>query len=149
MVQKAFGTIRRTRLYQTTELEWTQFNEENKTLSEFKMNSIQAYKAVGGNPFNGYHGASNTLEDDDSLGSITESLANIQMVNNTQQQATNDDIAQLTAQNQQMMQALQAMQMQSAHMATPWTPPPAQQQTYQNWQQQTAQAAIQPHVPPQ
>jgi hypothetical protein len=97
MVQKAFDAIRRTRLYQTAELEWIGFDEENKTWSEFKLHFTQAYEAAGSNAPNGYHGSNNTMEDDDSIGSITESLVNMQLVNNTQQQATNNVITQLTA----------------------------------------------------
>ena len=37
MAQKAFDAIRHTHLYQAAELEWTGFDEENKTWSEFKM----------------------------------------------------------------------------------------------------------------
>ena len=88
------------------------------------------------------------MDGDNSLGTITESIANIQMVNNTQQQATNDAITQLEAQTQMMMQAMQAMQIQGANMATPWTLPPIQQETYQNWQQPVANEAFQPQVPP-
>jgi hypothetical protein len=48
----------------------------------------------------GYHGAANTQEDyldDDSLGSIQASLANIQMANNASVQTTNGQLSALTA----------------------------------------------------
>ena len=111
------------------------------------MHFTQAHEAAGGNAPNGYHGASNTMEDDDSLGSITQSIAGIQLANNAQQQATNDAIAQLTAQNQQMMHALQAM----ITLKTPWlqpAPPPPQQ--HGEWQPATANTAMQPpsYIPP-
>ena len=99
MTQKAFNAVRRTRLYQTVELEWQGFDKENHKWGEFKMHFTQAYEAAGGNAPNGYHGVSNTMEDDDSLGSITQSIVGIQLANNAQQQATNDAIAQLTAQS--------------------------------------------------
>ena len=83
------------------------------------MHFTQAYEAAGGNVPNGYHGASNTMEDDDSLGSITQSIAGIQLANNAQQQATNEAIAQLRAQNQQMMHALQTMQTQTTTGSIP------------------------------
>ena len=119
MTQKAFDAVRRTRLYQTAKLEWQGFDKENHTWGELKMHFTQAYEAAGGNAPNGYHGASNTMEDDDRLGSITQSIAGIQLANNAQQQATNEAIAQLTAQNQQMMHALQTMQTQTTTGSMP------------------------------
>ena len=61
MSQKAFNAVRRTRLYQTAELEWQGFDEQNATWGEFKLHFTQAYDAAGGNAPNGYHGASNTM----------------------------------------------------------------------------------------
>ena len=148
MTQKAFDAVRRTRLYQTAELEWQGFETMNQNWGEFKLHFTQAYEAAGGNAPNGYHGASNTMEDDDSLGSITQSIAGIQLANNAQQQATNDAIAQLTEQNQQMMHALQAMRTQTTPYLQPAPPPPPQQ--YGQWQPAAANAAMQPpaYIPP-
>ena len=153
MTQNAFDAVRRTRLYQTAELEWQGFAEESSIWAEFKLHFTQVYEAAGGNTLNGYHGASNAMGDDVSLGSITQSIAGIQLANNAQQQATNDAIAQLTAQNQQVMQALQAMQTQTATGTTSWmlTPPPQQQsQPFGGWPPTSAYAAMQPppYTPP-
>ena len=53
MTQKAFDAVRRTRLYQTAELEWQGFDEQNATWGKFKMHFTQAYEAAGGNAPNG------------------------------------------------------------------------------------------------
>jgi hypothetical protein len=64
---------------------------------EFNLHFTQAYEASEGNAPNGYHKASKTIEDFDSLRSVTQNIAGNQMTNNVQQQATKDAITQLTA----------------------------------------------------
>ena len=71
-------------LYQTGELEWQGFDEQNAIWGEFKMHFTQAYATAGSNAPNGYHQVSNNMEEDDSLDSITQSIAGIQLANNAQ-----------------------------------------------------------------
>ena len=69
-------------------LDWQAFDEVNKTWSEIKTHFAEAYEirlqsGTGGG--NTYHGAANTYKgvDDDIMGTITQSIANMQHDNNT------------------------------------------------------------------
>jgi hypothetical protein len=106
-------------------------DEEHATWGEFKLHFTQAYGSSKGNVPNGYHKASNTIKDYDSLESVTHNFAGNQMTIDVQQQATKNSITRLTAQNQKMMQALQAMQKQASTGTIPRIkPPPPQQPLY-------------------
>ena len=75
----------------------------------------------------GYHGAANVV-DDDSLGSITQSIANMQMANNVNVQVLNKNISTITAETRDLCSTLAAAQQQiaallvSQRMAAPPTP---------------------------
>ena len=75
----------------------------------------------------GYHGAANVV-DNDSLGSITQSIANMQMANNVNVQVLNKNISTITAETRDLCSTLAAAQQQiaallvSQRMAAPPTP---------------------------
>ena len=75
----------------------------------------------------GYHGAANVM-DNDSLGSITQSIANMQMANNANVQVLNENISTITAETRDLRSTLAAAQQQiaallaSQRVAAPPTP---------------------------
>ena len=66
---------------------------------------------------NSYHGAANAIDgDDDSLGSITQSITNMHMAYNVNAQAMNDNMSTITAETASLRAALLATQQQLAMM---------------------------------
>ena len=60
-----------------------------------------------------YHGAANAIDgDDDSLGSITQSITNMHMAYNVNAQAMNDNMSTITAETASLRAALLATQQQ-------------------------------------
>ena len=91
MIDKGLTAIHVTGLYSTTVLEWTGFDEENMNWAEFNSYMSEAYDIwlqSGAGAVNIYHGAANATDvaDDDSLGSITQSLTNMHMTHNANAQ---------------------------------------------------------------
>ena len=127
MVDKALMAIQATGLYSTAILEWNGFDEMNQTWPELKSHFAEAYDIrlhSGAGATNIYHGAANTYEiaDNDSLGSITQSLTSMHLANNANAQSMLDTMSELLA-------ALAATQQHVALLlraqpATQWTPPP-------------------------
>ena len=95
MIDKGLTAIQVTGLYSTAVLEWTGFDEANMTWAEFKSHMSEAYDIrlqSGAGAVNIYHGAANATDgaDDDSLGSITQSLTNMHMAHNANAQQVAD-----------------------------------------------------------
>lgn len=89
LIDKAIIAIQRTGLYETALLEWTGFEEENKTWQQLKLHFEEAYeiRLASGQGTSGFHGYVNNTEavtDDDSISSIQESLNTIHLSNNAQ-----------------------------------------------------------------
>ena len=93
MIDKALMAVQSTGLYSIVVLEWNGFDEVNQIWSEFKSHFSGAYDIrlqSGGETANVYHGAVNvydTADDDDSVGSITQSLTSMHLSNNANAQS--------------------------------------------------------------
>ena len=101
MIDKALRAIQATGVYSIAILEWNAFDENNKTWPEFKAHFSEAYEVQlqsGAGTGNPYHGASNAVEaeDDDSIGSITQSITNMQLANNANAQHMSDTMNSIT-----------------------------------------------------
>ena len=129
LVDRALTTIQQTGLFSQACIEWASFEREDKTWRNLKSHFVEAYEArlqsgAGTATQHGYHGAANAAEDDDSLGTITESLAQIQMANNANAQMLHDTVAALSAETQELRANLATMQRQ---LASPQVGSPYQQ----------------------
>jgi hypothetical protein len=159
LLDKALTKIQLTNQFRNALVDWATYVAENTTTNnnwtDFKDHFIQAYtvnQAALTMAQAGYHGAANTQEDyldDDSLGSIQASLANIQMANNASVQTTNDQLSALTANTQQQfaqlaqqMAMLAAQTQQCPQLGPPMHPP------YQMQQNHHAQMVQQPYQQP-
>ena len=141
LLDKGLDNVKKTGLFITAVVEWNGFNDLNKSWNEFKAHFTEAYEArLDSGPTAataGYHGAANALandDDDDSLGSIAGSLAQMQMANNANAKIIHDSISGISTGTTELRQALLATQQQVAALArainTPgtipaWSPPPA------------------------
>lgn len=65
----------------------------------------------------GYHGAAAAYSNDDSMGSITGSIAQMQMANNTNARALNGNISTISTSTNELRQALLVTQQQLAALA--------------------------------
>ena len=121
MIDKALMAVQSTGLYATAVLEWNGFDANNQTWAEFKAHFSEAYDIrlqSGTGMGNSYHGAANAIDgDDDSLGSITQSITNMHMAYNVNAQAMNDNMSTITAETASLRAALLATQQQLAMMA--------------------------------
>ncbi len=159
ILDKALTKIQVTNQYRNALVDWALTLAEdanNDNWDKFKDHFIQAYTAnqvALTVTHGGYHSAANTMDnypDDDSLESINASLASLQMANNASVQATNEQLASLSATTQQQFaqlaqqMATMASQAQQIHMM----PPPMPQPVYnlQPFSHQ-AQMAQQPQMP--
>lgn len=138
MIDKGVMAIQSTGLYQTAMLEWNGFDPANKTWPELKSHFSEAYEihlataldTAGGA---GYHGMNNAEGDDDSLGSIQQSLAGIQLANNANAQTMMDSLSAITEESRELRAQLAAQQQQLAMLAQGNTNPmgwPAYQPPY-------------------
>ena len=145
MIDKALIAIQSTGLFEIAVLEWNGFDAMNQTWPEFKEHFAEAYDSrlasgAGTASQNGYHNAYNAV-DDDSIGSIKESLAGLQMANNANCQQLNDNLSAITQESRDLRAQLVACQQQVAMLARiapmPGAPAP--------WQQAPTVA---PYMPP-
>ena len=129
MLDKGVTGVMKTGLYQTALLEWNGFDAANKTWDEFKAHFAEAYdihlQTTQTSGQLGYHGANAAMDDDDSsIATINESLANLQTVSIENTRTMNDNISQLTATTNDLRQGLVQAQMALAAMArgnnSPW-----------------------------
>jgi hypothetical protein len=163
ILDKALTKIQVTNQYRSALFDWALAVAEdanNNNWDAFKDHFIQAYTANQAAltvTHGGYHGAANMTDeypDDDSLESIQQSLASLQMANNASVQATNDQLSNLTANTQQQFaqlaqqMAMMANQAQQAHtMPTQMAPPTYQMPHYQHHAQMAQQPNMPPHIP--
>ena len=121
MVGKALDAIKKTGLYETAVVEWQGFDDANKTWPELKAHFGEAYEirlaSGAGTSRTGGYVNNATDNDDDSLGSIIQSFHSMQMANNANNQVTNDNISQITAETTALRQALVDTQQQLAMLA--------------------------------
>ena len=143
LLDKGLDNVKKTGLFITAVVEWNGFDELNKTWNEFKAHFTEAYEArLDSGPTAataGYHGAANTNalandDDDNSLGSIAGSLAQMQMASNANAKVIHDSISGISTGTTELRQALLATQQQVAALARAintqgnmpaWSPPPA------------------------
>lgn len=95
MIDKGFMAIQNTGLYKTAVLKWNRFPEEYQTWPELKSHFEEAYEVclntTGGTArSNRYVNNTETIDDDDSISSIQNSLCNIHLANNANYQALQD-----------------------------------------------------------
>ena len=154
MIDKAVIAIQKTHLYNQAILEWNGFAENQKTWAQLKEHFAEAYELQLGNNNNPYGHAANNLgeecEEDNLLGSITQSIQQIQLANNASQQASRDAISQLTAETAQLKAQLQQqLAMMAGPSAWPAPPSPAMMQAqYAQWAAPAAYNATQQWAPP-
>eukprot|EP00804_Cyclotella_cryptica_P014650 CCRYP_012669-RA/>CCRYP_012669-RA protein AED:0.66 eAED:0.28 QI:0/0/0/0.66/0/0.33/3/0/1062 len=120
MIDKALIAIQLTGLYERALLEWQDFAEENKTWAQLKLHFEEAYeiRLASGQGTAGMHGYINnaTVEmDDDSITTIHESLHSIQMANNANYQALQDNLQAARAETASLRAELQTAQQSMAH----------------------------------
>ena len=132
MIDKVLIAIQLTGPYEIATQEWAGFGANQKTWHQLNAKFTEAYDrrlsfGAGTAGMAGYHGAANVV-DDDSLGSITQSIANMQMANNVNVQVLNKNISTITAETRDLCSTLAAAQQQiaallvSQRMAAPPTP---------------------------
>ena len=102
LLDRALDNIKKTGLFIMAVVEWNGFDPANKTWNEFKAHFTEAYEArLDSGPTAataGYHGtAMASTEDDDSLGSIAGSLAQMQMANNANTRVLHESITGISA----------------------------------------------------
>ena len=125
--QQGTHSHKKTHLYNQAILEWNGFAVADQTWAQLKEHFAEAYELQVGSNNNIYgqtaNNAGEVFEEDDSIGSITQSIQQIQLANNASQQASMDAIEQLTAETAQLKAQLQQ---QLAMMAMPaaWPVPP-------------------------
>ena len=132
MIDKALIAIQLTGAYEIATQEWAGFAANAKTWHQLKAHSTEAYNirlssGLGTAGMAGYHGTANAM-DDNSLGSITQSISNTQIVNNANVQVLNENISTITAETRNLSSTLAAAQQQiaallaSQRVAAPPTP---------------------------
>ena len=102
MIDKGITAIKHTGLYLTTLVEWKALELADQSWSEFNAHFTEAYEVClqsGGGGNNPYHGASNVhkIVNNESITTITQSMANIQHANNTNAQTMSDSMSAMTS----------------------------------------------------
>ena len=118
LLDQALDKIKKTGLFTKSVTTRNARDPNDKHWQNIKAHFIAAYDAhlESGPTANmmGYHGAATALRDDDSLGSITNSIAQMNMANNVNIRVMNESMS--TA-NAELRQALIATQQQVAALA--------------------------------
>jgi hypothetical protein len=128
MMNRAIMSIQLTGLYSQALIEWNAIAPATRTWDLLKSHFTTAYitrltSGTGTMATNGYHGAANAIDADDTLNNIettlNHELSNLQSANNAHHQSTAASVAALRAD-------LAAMQQQLAMLstATAAVPPP-------------------------
>ena len=154
LIYQAKVCVMETNLYQLAVLEWNGFDPLNQTWAQFKLHFTEAYEILQQTTQTagqmGYHSANNAMtDDDDSITTLQESMANMQTAANENTRVMNDNISQLTATTNQLRQQLATAQQQLAMMARQ-APAQAPTQPTTQWAQPPAPAPYQanPYAPP-
>eukprot|EP00804_Cyclotella_cryptica_P012938 CCRYP_002290-RA/>CCRYP_002290-RA protein AED:0.50 eAED:0.37 QI:0/0/0/1/0/0/2/0/633 len=125
IIDKAIVAIQLTGLYETALLEWSGFADANKTWQQLKLVE-EAYelRLASGQGTAATHGYVNsaTANDDDSMASIQESIANFHMANNANYQSMQDILQAARAETASLRAELQSTQQSFANF-TRATPP--------------------------
>ena len=136
MIDKALTAIQRTGLYPTAILEYQAFATENKNWAEFKTHFAEAYMVrlqsgqSGGNP---YHGATNSYENDDndSINTLHNTLANLTHESNANTNELNKNISSMAHEMTALRTTVGQHAQQLANIATTptvanpeWSAPP-------------------------
>ena len=141
LLDQGLDKIKKTGLYSNEVVTWNARNADEKTWRNMKAHFIAAYDAhLESGPTSGtagHHAAAAALSDDDSLGSISNSIAQMQMANNAGIRAINDSMA--TA-NAELRQALVATQQQVAALARAINTSAHAQQPHPPWGQDAGAA---------
>eukprot|EP00804_Cyclotella_cryptica_P028204 CCRYP_011045-RA/>CCRYP_011045-RA protein AED:0.18 eAED:0.15 QI:0/0/0/1/1/1/2/0/1234 len=126
IIDKAIVAIQLTGLYETALLEWSGFVDANKMWQQLKLHFEEAYelRLASGQGTAATHGFVNsaTANDDDSMASIQESIANFHMANNANYQSMQDILQAARAETASVRAELQSTQQSFANF-TRATPP--------------------------
>ena len=100
-MDKALISIQLTGVFELATQEWIGLTKQTKTWHQLKAHFTKVYDirlttGPGTTGMTCYHGAANVI-DDDSLGSITQSIAQMQMTNNVNVYVLNENISTITA----------------------------------------------------
>ena len=92
LINQELNALTKTGAFSTAFIEWAGADPAGKTHVEFKIYFGEAHESrlqvgLGTANDHGYHGVANAM-DDDSLGSITSSMTQMQMTNKTPHPAT-------------------------------------------------------------
>ena len=132
LLDRGLDNLKKTGLFITAVVEWNGFDPLNKTWNNFKSHITEAYKArLDSGPTAeaaGYHGAAMALSDDNSLGSIAGSLAQMQMTNNANTKVLHDNLSTISTGINELRQALLATQQQVAALTRAINDPNANMQ---------------------
>jgi hypothetical protein len=115
MIDKALIAIQLTGLYERALLEWQDFLDENKTWAQLKLHFEEAYelRLASGQGTAGMHGYVNHAADetdDDSITTIQDSLQSIQLANNANFLAMQDNLQAARAETASLRAELQSAQ---------------------------------------
>ena len=118
LVNQALDKIKKTGIFTNSVTAWAARNPNIKIWQNLKAHFIAAYdahlKSWPTANTAGYHGAAATLSDDNSLGSITNSIAQMNRANNANICAMNES---MSTRNAEMCHALVVTQQQVAKLA--------------------------------
>ncbi len=144
MMSRAIMSIQLTGLYSQALIDWNAIAPATRTWDLLKSHFTTTYitgltSGTGTTATNGYHGAANTIDNDDALNNIettlNHELSNLQSANNAHHQSTAASVAALRADLAAMQQQLAMLSTAPAAVPPPATyataaaPPPAP--TYQ------------------
>jgi hypothetical protein len=127
LIDKALIAIQRTGLYNTALLEWAGFEEVNKTWSQLKLHFQEAYEILlasgqGTAAAHGYVNNTETVDDDDSITTIQESLNSIHLANQAHYASLQVQVQDAVRQLQQSMANMEAIN-NARNVAPPAAPP--------------------------
>ena len=112
LIDRALDNVKQTGLYLTAVMEWNGLNPARKLWNDFKHHFVAVYELrLGSGPTAGaagYYDAVAALSNNDSLGSISGSLAQMQMANNANTRVITDNMSAITNKTTGLRQALLA-----------------------------------------
>ena len=121
LINRVLDGVKQTGLYTIAVQVWSGVPQQDKTWATFEELFVKAYELrLDSSPIAraaGYHGAAHTLSNDDSLGSITGSIAQMQMANNANAQVFLGNLSAISTSTNELRQALVATQQQLAVLA--------------------------------
>ena len=123
LIDRALTTKNQVGLYRTACMEWEAMDMDQRTCPTLKAHFVEAYKArlhsgLETGAQHGYHGAANTTNDNNSLASIANSIAHIQIANSAQTHAMQEIMTALSEETRDLRDSLANIQQQYAAMMT-------------------------------